>query len=247
MQTIYAGLAHMGVPPDAHVLEPGCGIGNFMGLAPAEMRFTGVEQEQLSGRIARLLYPAADIRIEPFQKAKLPTGGIDAVVGNVPFANLTLKWGAQKLSLHDYFFAKSLESLHAGGVLALVTSRYTLDKKDAAFREYLAEQADFLGALRLPKGAFRQEGTEVVTDVLFLRRRGPEQAPEHAAEWLETAPLPGHEASCNRYFLDHPHMVVGELTQDQGMYRDHELTVTFPADYEARLQAALTHLPEQVY
>ena len=172
-------LARLGVPPSGiHALEPGCGIGNFIGRAPQGMHFTGIEKEVLSGRIARVLYPAHDIRIEPFQKTSLPAGSMDVVVGNVPFSDLTLKWQESKLPLHDYFFAKSLDSLHEGGVLALVTSRYTLDKQDPTFREYLAEQADFLGAIRLPKGAFRQEGTEVVTDVIFLRKRGKEQSPQ---------------------------------------------------------------------
>ena len=244
MQAIYDGLDRMGVPDEVHVLEPGCGIGNFIGTAPEGMHFTGVEQDQLSGRIARLLYPEADIRIEPFQKSHLPEGGVDVVVGNVPFSDLKLAWQDERLSLHEYFFAKSLDSLQEGGVMALVTSRYTLDKKDATFRETLAKSADFLSAIRLPKGAFRQEGTEVVTDIIFLRKRGPEQVPDHTADWLETDALPGFEAHCNQYFLAHPEMVIGELTQTQGMYRDHELSVPFPDDYEARLQAAIDSLPQ---
>ena len=249
MQAIYDGLARLGVPETgAHLLEPGCGIGNFIGMAPPGMRFTGVEKEILSGRMARALYPDQDIRIEPFQKTALPTAGVDAVVGNVPFADLTLKWQERKLSLHEYFFAKSLDGLRAGGVLALVTSRYTMDRKDSAFREYLAEQADFLGAVRLPKGAFRQEGTEVITDVIFLQKRAPDEPTAHVADWLETAPLPGGEAHANGYFLAHPAMVMGELSQDRhGMYGARELTVAFPDDYEARLRSAITHLPEGVY
>lgn len=248
MEAIYDGLTRMGVPSTgAHVLEPGCGIGNFIGMAPSGMQFTAIEQEVLSGRIARALYPDQDIRIEPFQKSVLPAGSLDVVVGNVPFSDLTLKWQDGKLALHEYFFAKSLDSLREGGILALVTSRYTLDKKDPSFREYLAGQADFLGAMRLPKGAFRQEGTEVVTDIVFLRKRPPAQAPAHAAGWLETAALPDQEAYCNQYFLTHPTMVVGELAQYQGMYRNHELTVTFPDDYTSRLQAALAYLPADAY
>lgn len=248
MQAIYDGLVHMGVPlADVHALEPGCGIGNFIGTAPPGMRFTGVEKEILSGRIAQALYPEQDIRIEPFQKTALPAGSIDVAVGNVPFSDLSLKWQDQKLALHEYFFAKALDSLHDGGILALVTSRYLLDKKDSAFREYLAEQADFLGAIRLPKGAFRQEGTEVVTDIVFLRKRAPNKVANHAADWLKTEATPGATAHANRYFLEHPEMVIGELAQDQGMYGDNELTVAYPADYRERLQAALTHLPEGAY
>lgn len=248
MQAIYDGLTQMGAPlSEVHALEPGCGIGNFIGMAPAGMCFTGVEKEVLSGRIAQALYPEQDIRIEPFQKTALSAGSIDIAVGNVPFSDLTLKWQDRKLALHEYFFAKSLDSLHEGGILALVTSRYLLDKKDHAFREYLAEQADFLGAIRLPKGAFRQEGTEVVTDIVFLRKRGMGKAHSHAGEWLETEALPGGKAHANRYFHEHPEMVIGELAQDQGMYGDDELTVPFPTDYQERLQAALTHLPLNAY
>lgn len=248
MGAIYDGLARLGVPArHVRALEPGCGIGNFIGAAPPGMQFIGVEKEVLSGRIARLLHPDADIRIEPFQKSAIATGSIDIAVGNVPFSDLTLPWRDQKLPLHEYFFARSLDTLHDGGILALVTSRYLLDRKDPSFRTYLAGEADFLGAIRLPKGAFRQEGTEVVTDIVFLRRRGQDKEPAHAAGWLETATLPDGEAQVNRYFLEHPAMVAGELAEDRGMYRNRELTVRFPADYAGKLQQAVTALPGGAY
>src|ERR1700683_4107767 len=140
-------------------------------LAPKDMRFIGIELDSISGRIARALHPGADIRIENFRDSKLPEVAIDAVIGNVPFADLKLDYRGQKLSLHDYFFAKSVDALRPGGVLALVTSHFTLDKVNAAVRELLAEQADFLGAIRLPSDAFKREGTSVVTDIVFLRKR----------------------------------------------------------------------------
>ena len=130
-------------------------------------RYIGVELDSISGRIAKALHPQADIRIENFRDSRLPE--IDAVIGNVPFADLKLDYRGQRLSLHDFFFAKSIEALKPGGVLALVTSRFTLDKQNAAIREILASKADFLGAIRLPSDAFKREGTAVVTDIIFLR------------------------------------------------------------------------------
>src|SRR5207249_9092021 len=140
----------------------------FMSLAPHGMRFVGIELDVISGRIARAIHPDQEIRIENFRDTHLPEGSIDGVIGNVPFADLKLEYRGQKLSLHDFFFAKSVDALKPGGVLALVTSHFTLDKQNGALREYLASKADFVGAIRLPSDAFKREGTAVVTDVLFL-------------------------------------------------------------------------------
>jgi hypothetical protein len=169
MRAAYAGLDRLGLPADALVLEPGCGAGGFMGAAPAGMRFIGVEMDSVSGRIARALYPGHDIRIENFRDSRLPA--VDAVIGNVPFADIRYEHGPHRFSLHDYFFAKSVDALAPGGVLALVTSRFTLDKLDGSAREYLAAQADFLGAIRLPDEAFKDQGTTVVAP--SGRGRGP--------------------------------------------------------------------------
>ena len=147
IRAMHDALRHLGVPQDATVLEPGCGIGNFMALAPAAMRFIGVELDRLSGRIVRALHPGHDIRIEHFRDTRLPEHRIDAVIGNVPFADLRLDYHGTRLALHDFFLAKSLDALKPGGVLALVTSHYTLDKQHAGLREHLAQQADFLGAI----------------------------------------------------------------------------------------------------
>src|SRR5262249_53893195 len=154
------------------------------------MHFIGVELDSVSGRIARALHPGHDIRIESFRDTKLPEGSIDAVIGNVPFADLKLDHHGQKFSLHDYCFAKSVDALRPGGVLALVTSHFTMDKQNGAIREYLAERADFIGAIRLPSDAFKREGTSVVTDIVFLRKRAPGEPAHHAdPEWLQVAPL----------------------------------------------------------
>ena len=182
-------------------------------------RYIGVELDSLSGRIARVLHPAADIRIENFRDTKLPP--LDAVIGNVPFADLKLDYQGQKLSLHDYFFAKSIDALKPGGVLALVTSHFTLDKQNAAIREYLADKADFVGAIRLPSDAFKREGTAVVTDIVFLRKRAPGEPANHVdSEWLGVAPLAidGAEVPVNRYFLNHPEMVLGKWSRKDGKH-----------------------------
>ncbi|MEM7125692.1 MAG: hypothetical protein AAF702_05165 [Chloroflexota bacterium] len=242
MQSIYAALAHMGVGGEGiRVLEPGCGVGNFMGMAPDGMDFVGIEMESLSGRIAQKLYPDHDIRIQNFKETKLPQGSIDVVVGNVPFADLKMDFNGKPLALHDYFFAKSLTTMRDEGVMALVTSRYTMDKLDSSFREYLGEQADFLGAIRLPSTAFKHEGTSVVTDIIFLRKRAQGVEPQHAGNWLETQTLMPDEDGTrhNRYFADHPEMVAGSITAGRGMYQNHEILVE-PQD--GPLDETLAHI-----
>ena len=188
---MHQAISRLGVPGDALVLEPGCGTGNFLALAAKTMRFIGVELDSISGRIARALHPGHDIRIENFRDTKLPENRIDAVIGNVPFADLKLDYRGQRLSLHDYFFAKSIDALKPGGAMALVTTHYTLDKQNAAIRDYLASKADFVGAIRLPSDAFKREGTAVVTDIVFLRKRAAgEPAKHNDPDWLRLRRLP---------------------------------------------------------
>jgi N12 class adenine-specific DNA methylase len=247
MQAIHAAIARLGVPENALVLEPGCGTGNFMSYAPAAMRFIGVELDRISGRIAHAIHPDQDIRVENFRDTRLPEGRIDAVIGNPPFADVKLDYGGQKLSLHDFFIAKATDALKPGGVLALVTSHFSLDKQNAAAREALASQADFLGAIRLPSDAFRREGTAVVTDILFLRKRAPGEPERHAdPEWLETAPLSvdGVEVAVNKYFLNHPEMVLGAWSRKDTLYGTEGYSVTSSGDLAQQLQAAIRRLPE---
>jgi hypothetical protein len=180
IDAMHQALARLGVPEDACMLEPGCGTGNFMAGGSPQMRWTGVEMDGISGRIARALHPGCDIRIENFRDTKLPEGSLDAVIGNVPFADLKLDYHGQKLALHDFFFAKSLDALKPGGALALLTSHFTLDKQNGAVRELLGDKADFLGAIRLPSEAFAREGTRVVTDIVFLRKRAAGEPARHA-------------------------------------------------------------------
>jgi N12 class adenine-specific DNA methylase len=243
---IHQALDQLGVPAQALVLEPGCGVGRFMREADPGKRFIGVELDQISGRIARALYPQHDIRIENFRDTRLPEGRLDAVIGNVPFANLKLSHRGTRYSLHDYFFARSVDALKPGGVLALVTSHFTLDKQNAAIREYLAEQADFLGAIRLPADAFKQEGTKVVTDIIFLRKRAPGVAAQHAdPDWLQVAPLniDGVEVPVNRYFHQHPEMVLGSWTRENQLYGDAGLSVKGDGELTPKLEAAINRLP----
>jgi SAM-dependent methyltransferase len=244
IRAMHEALGRLGVPGNATVLEPGCGPGRFLYLAPPGMRFIGVELDSISGRIARALHPEADIRIENFRDSRLPE--IDAVIGNCPFADIKLEHRGQKFSLHDYFFAKSVDSLKPGGVLALVTSHYTLDKVNASIREYLAERADFLGAIRLPSDAFHREGTSVVADIVILRKRGAGEQARHADPgWLQVAPLSveGIEVPVNRYFLNHPEMVLGSFSRKDTLYGE-GYSVTGTGDLAGQLREAIGRLPE---
>jgi N12 class adenine-specific DNA methylase len=201
--------------------------------------------DSVSGRIAKALHPGQDIRIENFRDTKLPEGRIDAVIGNVPFADLKLDYRGQKLSLHDFFFAKSIDALKPGGVLALVTSHFTLDKQNAALRERLGGTADFLGAIRLPSDAFKREGTSVVTDIVFLRKRPPGEPPRHAdTDWLGVTPLAidGLEVPINRYFLNHPEMVLGTWSRKDTLYGE-GYSVLGDGDLETQLKQAVDRLP----
>jgi N12 class adenine-specific DNA methylase len=216
IDAMHQALTRLGVPDGAVVLEPGAGVGRF--IRPGK-RFIGVELDSISGRIAKALHPDADIRIEDFQVTKLPE--LDGVIGNVPFANISLDYKGQRFALHDYFLAKSVDALKPGGVMALVTSHFTLDKQNAAIREYLGTKADFLGAIRLPSDAFKREGTSVVTDIVFMRKRALDEPPRHVdPDWLKVEPSQIEDATLpiNRYFLNHPEMVLGTFTSKDSLY-----------------------------
>lgn len=243
---IHDAIIRLGAPQDGLILEPGCGIGNFMGQGNGRHRYIGVELDSISGRIAKALHPGQDIRIESFRDTKLPDG-IDAVVGNVPFADLRLDYQGQKFALHDYFLAKSVDALKPYGVMAMVTSHFTLDKQNAAVREYLASKADFVGAIRLPSDAFKREGTAVVTDILFLRKRPPGEPEHHVdSDWLRVAPLAieGVEVPVNRYFLNHPEMVLGRWSRKDTLYGGEGYSLQSDGDLSAKLKEAIGRLPE---
>ncbi|HVX12067.1 MAG TPA: DEAD/DEAH box helicase family protein [Pirellulales bacterium] len=248
MQAMHDALARLGIPTNATVLEPGCGIGNFIGVARKGMRFIGVELDGISGRIARALHPDADIRIENFRDTKLPENRIDAVIGNVPFADVKLDYAGRKLALHDFFFAKSLDALKPGGIMALVTSHFTLDKVNAELRELLADKGDFLGAIRLPSDAFKNEGTKVVTDIIFLKKRRPGEQPSHAdPEWLSTEAIIIEDAEIpiNKYFLRHPEMVLGTWSRKNRLYRD-GYGLDSNGDLAQQLRESVARLPPNV-
>ena len=192
---IWEALDHLGVEAGAQVLEPSMGVGHFFGLMPEALapgaRRTGVELDSLTARIAQRLYPDATIFAKGFEETPLPDNFFDAVVGNIPFGNYPVfdptyrSSPAVTRAIHDYFFAKSLDKARAGGVVALITSRYTMDKQDATIRQYLAERANLIGAIRLPNTAFKANaGTEVTTDILFLQKHGP-GVPASGEAWRE--------------------------------------------------------------
>ncbi len=246
ISAIHEAIGRSGIPAGATILEPGCGIGNFMSRGREGTHFIGIELDSISGRIAKALHPGQDIRIENFRDTRLPENRIDAVIGNVPFADLKIDYRGQKLSLHDYFFAKSVDALKPGGVLALVTSHFTLDKQNAGLREYLADKADFVGAIRLPSDAFRREGTAVVTDIVFLRKRAAGEPARHAdTDWLGVAPLAidGIEVPVNRYFLNHPEMVLGQWSRKDTLYGE-GYSLLASGDLEPQLKQAVNRLPE---
>ena len=167
------------------------------------------------------------------------------MIGNVPFADLKLDHKGQKFALHDYFFAKSIDALKPGGTLALVTSHFTLDKQNAAIREYLAERADFLGAIRLPSDAFKREGTSVVTDIVFLRKRALDEPPRHAdPDWLKSAPteIDGRTVPINRYFQNHPEMVLGTYSGKDSLYGE-GYSVNSNGNLAEQLKQAVERLP----
>ncbi len=247
IDSMHAAVGQLGVPSNGIFLEPGCGVGNFIGRGGASQRFIGVELDAISGRLARAIYPQHSIRIENFRDSKLPDGQIDAVVGNVPFADVKMDYKGTKYSLHDYFFAKSIDALKPGGVLALVTSHFTMDKQNAAIREYLADKADFVGAIRLPSDAFKREGTAVVTDIVFLRKRTAGDPAQHVdPDWLQVAPLKvdGAEVAVNRYFLNHPEMVLGRLSRKDTLYGGEGFSVESTGDLTSQLQNAIGCLPK---
>ena len=256
MAEMYRAVERMGIGMGARGLEPGCGVGNFIGASPViGLDFIGVEKDSLSGRMAHMIHPEHDIRVQPFQDVQLPENSVDFAIGNVPFADIKLRHRGQRHSLHDFFFLKSLDAVRPGGVMALVTSRYTLDKASPKVRQLLAEQADFAGAIRLPSEAFKGQGTSVVTDIVFLRKKPTEldvekETPAWVGDlsWLSAskAELDGGEVTLNDYFKRNPHMVIGDMTVGQGMYGNNELRVRSDAEIGAALARAVDGLPANI-
>ena len=211
IQAIYEAVGRMGFET-GNILEPSCGVGNFFGMLPEKMRNSrlyGVELDSISGRIAKQLYPKADITVAGFETTDR-RDFYDLAIGNVPFGQYQVRdkaYDKLNFSIHNYFFAKALDQVRPGGVVAFVTSRYTMDAKDSTVRRYLAQRAELLGAIRLPNDAFKKNaGTEVVSDIIFLQKR--DRPLDIVPEWTQTGQTQDGFA-INRYFLDHPEMVLG--------------------------------------
>lgn len=231
IEGMYQALEQMGVHPDT-VLEPAMGVGNFFGLMPESMQnatLMGVELDSITGRLAKQLYPQANITVDGFERVNLPDNSIDLAVGNVPFGSYKLadpRYDKQNLLIHDYFFVKTLDKVRPGGIVAFITSKGTLDKQDSTVREYLAQRADLLGAVRLPNNAFsRNAGTDVTTDILFLQKRA--QPPEQVPDWVHLGQT-ADGITINRYFETHPDMVLGTMAWDKSMYGNEWETTCAP-------------------
>lgn len=230
------------------VLEPGCGSGAFIGASPADAEMVGVELDPTTARITRLLYPSAQIRAEGFETTRVSDGSFVAAVGNVPFGKITLHdptHNRRGHSIHNHFIIKSLRLVAPGGMVAVVTSRYTLDSQNAAARREMAELADLVGAVRLPTGAMRRmAGTDVVCDLLVLRRREPgREADETGWERSVDLDTSGGPVRMNEYFAAHPEMILGEPLAARGMYRDGDLIVKGDLErLQVRMGVAVDHL-----
>ena len=245
IRAIYNAVENMGVV-SGNILEPACGTGNFFGLLPESLqqsKLYGVELDDLTGRIARQLYPQAEITISGFEKTSR-RDFYDLVVGNVPFGEYRVadkeydRWG---FPIHDYFLAKSIDQLRPGGIMAVVTSMYTMDKKNPSARQYLAKRADLLGAVRLPNNAFQANaGTGVTTDILFFQKR--DHAPEREPDWVSLSKTEDG-IPINRYFADHTQMVLGKMKQVSGRFGEEVVCEPLEGmELKAQLDDAISHL-----
>ena len=227
IRSIYDAVEKMGFR-SGNILEPSMGVGNFFGMLPdsmADSRLYGVELDSITGRIAKMLYPQADITVAGFETTDR-RDFYDLAVGNVPFGQYKVNDNAYNklgFSIHNYFFAKAIDQVRPGGVIAFVTSRYTMDSKDSTARKHMAERADLLGAIRLPNNAFRANaGTDVVSDIIFLQKR--DRPADIEPDWVQLGKTEDGFA-INQYFVDYPEMVLGELTAESTQYGREELTV----------------------
>ena len=246
---IYNAVERMGFR-SGNILEPSMGVGNFFGMLPdtmADSRLYGVELDSITGRIAKMLYPQADITVAGFETTDR-RDFYDLAVGNVPFGQYKVNDKAYNklgFSIHNYFFAKAIDQVRPGGVVAFVTSCYTMDSKDSTARKHMAERADLLGAIRLPNNAFRANaGTDVVSDIIFLQKR--DRPIDHEPDWVQLGKTEDGFA-INQYFVDHPEMVLGELTTESTQYGREDLTVAplEGANLADQLAEAVQHIEGQ--
>ena len=249
IRSIYDAVERMGFH-SGNILEPSMGVGNFFGMLPdsmADSRLYGVELDSITGRIAKKLYPQADITVAGFETTDR-RDFYDLAVGNVPFGQYKVNDKAYNklgFSIHNYFFAKAIDQVRPGGIIAFVTSRYTMDSKDSTARKHMAERADLLGAIRLPNNAFRANaGTDVVSDIIFLQKR--DRPIDHEPDWVQLGKTEDGFA-INQYFVDHPEMILGVLSTESTQYGREELTVApiEGANLADQLAEAVQHIEGQ--
>ena len=244
---IYAALGQMGFT-QGNILEPACGIGNFLGMLPESMsgsKLYGVELDDLSGRIARQLYQKSSIAVQGYEKTAFPDNFFDVAIGNVPFGQFHVpdkRYDRLNFPIHEYFVAKMLDQVRPGGVIAVVTSSYTMDKRTASARKYIAQRSELLGAIRLPNNAFKAAaGTEVVSDILFLQKR--ERMVDIEPEWVHLA-TNEDGIQMNSYFIDHPDMVLGEMKMVSGPFGPTPTCEPYP---EHPLEALLAEAVQNIH
>ena len=244
---IYAALGQMGFT-QGNILEPACGIGNFLGMLPESMsgsKLYGVELDDLSGRIARQLYQRSSIAVQGYEKTAFPDNFFDVAIGNVPFGQFHVpdkRYDRLNFPIHEYFIAKALDQVRPGGVIAVVTSSYTMDKRTASARKYIAQRSELLGAIRLPNNAFKAAaGTEVVSDILFLQKR--ERMVDIEPEWVHLA-TNEDGIQMNSYFIDHPDMILGEMKTVSGPFGPTPTCEPYP---EQPLEALLAEAVQNIH
>ena len=250
ISSIYKAMEQMGFR-EGNILEPSCGIGNFIGMLPQSMqdsKIYGVEIDKISAGIAQQLYQKTSIAAQPFEEANIPDSFFDAVIGNVPFGDIRVndrRYNKHNFLIHDYFFAKSLDKLRPGGVMALITSKGTMDKENPAVRKYIAQRADLLGAIRLPNNTFKgNAGTEVVSDILILQKR--DRLIDLEPEWVHLN-TDENGVKMNTYFVDHPEMVLGEWKTVSGRFGEEDTVVPYEnADLAELLDEAISNIHAEI-
>lgn len=250
ISAIYKAMEQMGFR-EGNILEPSCGIGHFIGMLPGEMRSSrmyGVEIDTISAGIAQQLYQRTSIAPQPFEQANIPDSFFDAVVGNVPFGDFRVsdkRYDKNKFLIHDYFFAKSLDKLRPGGVMALITSKGTMDKESPAVRKYIAQRADLIGAIRLPNNTFKgNAGTEVVSDILILQKR--DRLIDIEPDWVHLD-TDENGVKMNSYFVQHPEMVLGEMKMVSGRFGLESTCEPYDgADLESQLAEAVSNIHGEI-
>ena len=250
IKAVYKAMEQLGFR-EGNILEPSCGIGHFIGMLPdsmSESKIYGVELDTVSAGIAQQLYQKTSIAAQGFEEANLPDSFFDAVVGNVPFGDFKVpdkRYDKYKFLIHDYFFAKSLDKLRPGGVMALITSKGTMDKENPAVRKYIAQRADLLGAIRLPNNTFKgNAGTEVVSDILILQKR--DRLIDIEPDWVHLG-TDENGIPMNSYFVDHPEMILGEMQMVSGRFGPEPSCVPYEgADLEEQLSEAIANIHGEV-